>query len=212
MIASRQKKTGVGFLEAGKEVKRGFSIFALNDNGTAVQWEMDDYLYRLATQKTSHEALAIRTITNAVINSGLSDAFKNAQGSKGTPATKLDKTFVDEDSLSAAARNKNKLPKKEENTIKNAIQNIVEKSHLICAMGSIGNGRIGIKHSVKNILDTIDRREEFMLQFKLDPENLYSLLDTDSTVEQSLDTMIGVNVISSIKRKNEKLNKVIWNE
>jgi hypothetical protein len=212
MISSRRKKTGIGFLEAGKEVKRGFSIFALNDNGTAVQWEMDEYLYRLATQKTSHEALAIRTITNAVINSGLAEAFKNAQGSKGKTATKLDKTFVDEDSPSAGFGNKTKLPKKEENAIKNAIQNIVEKSHLICAMGSVGKGRIGIKQSVKNIIKDLDRREEFMLQFKLDPENLYSLLDTDSTVEQSLDTMIGVNVVSSIKRKNEKLNEVIWNE
>ena len=210
MIVSRQSKTGQSYLDAGKEVKRGLSIFSMNDNGTAIQWEMDEYLYRLATQKTSHGALVVKSITSSVINSGLAEEFKLAKGIKSSSSKKLDKTF-DSDGNNLPSLG-NKLPKKEENAIRDAVQNLVENAHLIQAMGSCKQGRISIKKSVKNIVNLVDLTSEFMLQFNLKPEYLYILIDQDKKVEQELETMVGLNITSSINRKNDKLNNLDWSQ
>jgi hypothetical protein len=217
MAVSRQKKTGLGFHEAVKEVKRGFSIFSLNENGTAIQWEVDEYLYRLATQRTSQEALAVRTITNSIVNAGLVDMFKNAHKATVSSSMPLDNTYLPEEDEDED-NNKPKSPvrkttKKEENELKKAVQNIVGKSHIICAMGSSEEVvRIGIKQSVQNIINNVDSKEEFMLQFNLDPIYLYDLLDIDSRVEQELDTMVGLNIITTQRRQTEALNEVVWND
>jgi hypothetical protein len=77
-------------------------------------------------------------------------------------------------------------------------------------MGSCKQGRISIKNSVKNIVNLIDLTSEFMLQFNLKPEYLYILIDQDKKVEQELETMVGLNITSSINRKNDKLNNLDW--
>lgn len=210
MIVSRQLKTGQDYLDAGKEVKRGLSIFSMNDNGTAIQWEMDEYLYRLATQKTSHGALVVKSITTSVINSGLAEEFKLAKGIKSKSSKKLDSTFDSDNNNNNIPSSGNKLPKKEENAIKCAVQNLVENAHLIQAMGACRQGRISIKKSVKNIVNLVDLTTEFMLQFNLKPEYLYILIDQNKRVEQELETMVGLNIKSSINRKNDKLNTLDW--
>jgi hypothetical protein len=120
----------------------------------------------------------------------------------------------DEDSTSTHNTNSNKTPvsTKEENSVKNAVQNLVENAHIIQAMGARRQGRISIKTSVKNIVDYIDLTEEFMLQFNLKPECLYKLIVKETKVEQALETMVGLNVNSTTKRKNDKLKEMKWNE
>lgn len=193
---SRQKKTGEDFINAGRSVKRGLSIFSINDNGDLVQWTFDEYLTRLYRNKTSFDKFVSREITKFIVINGLEKIFKNGTKWKGATHEKLDNTFIEDDN--ALPSNKgvgNKIPtaQKDINNVLLVIQYMVQKAHIMYAIGSDGNNN-SLTQSLQNVTMDSMLNLEFKSQFGLSAMDVLNLIKCEMEVEVLLEQVCRANI------------------
>lgn len=198
---SRMHRSGEDFDTAGRIVKRGFSIFSLNDNGDPVQWEWDEYLYRITINKNGFNAGVAREFAFAILESGQENIFRNGNKKKGNTKEELDKTFLT--SLKPNDNSKKAATKTESNdqqTLLNVARNIVDKIHIAYFIGK--------KKSTDNLLDSLQNAiyfkelsEEFVLQFGIEPEHILQLIRENSILQELTSRSLYANINAS--KKNE---------
>lgn len=198
---SRMHRSGEDFDTAGRIVKRGFSIFSLNDNGDPIQWEWDEYLYRITINKNGFNAGVAREFAFAILESGQENIFRNGNKKKGNTKEELDKTFLT--SLKPNDNSKKAATKTERNdqqTLLNVARNIVDKIHIAYFIGK--------KKSTDNLLDSLQNAiyfkelsEEFVLQFGIEPEHILQLIRENSILQELTSRSLYANINAS--KKNE---------
>lgn len=209
---SRMRRTGENFDTAGKIVKRGFSIFSLNDNGDPMQWEWDEYLYRITVNKNGFNAGVAREFTSAIIESGLEDSFHNGVKKKGSVGEKLDSTFLgDNKDKKSNKKGKSNPTVKETQTLLNVARNIVEKIHIAYYIGKKDDTN-SLIDSLRNTLYYTDLTEEFELQFGVEPSYVLDIIENNNTLQELTSKALYANIIASKKYEDDLIEGVVFDE
>jgi hypothetical protein len=209
---SRMRRTGENFDTAGKIVKRGFSIFSLNNNGDPMQWEWDEYLYRITTNKNGYNASVARELARTILNKGYEDYFRQGVGKKGSKGDKLDNTFLDDDSNKKTnKKGKADLTKKEAQTILNVARNIVDKVHIAYYIGN-KTDTDSLIDSLRNTTYYTNLTEEFNLQFGVDPSYVLDIIEKEPILQQLTSKALYANIIASKKYEDEQLEGFSFEE
>jgi hypothetical protein len=208
---SRMRRTGEDFDTAGRIVKRGFSIFSLNDNGDPMQWEWDEYLYRITVNKNGFNAGVARELTTAILQSGLEDNFRDGVKKKGSAGEKLDKTFLDDEDKKSNNKKNNNLTKKEMQTLLNVARNIVDKVHIAYFIGK-RNDTDSLLDSLRNTMYHTDLTEEFLSQFGVDPSYVIDIIENHNSLQELTSRALYANINASKKQEDELLEGFMFYE
>lgn len=202
---ARMKRTGEDYDTAGRIVKRGFSIFSLNDNGDPMQWEWDEYLYRITVNKNGYNASVARELASVILNKGYEDYFKQGVGKKGSKGDKLDSTFLDNKTdKNPNKKGKTDLTKREAQTMLNVARNIVDKVHIAYYIGK-KTDTDSLIDSLRNTMYYTELTEEFNLQFGVDPSYVLDIIENEPVLQELTSKALYVNIIASKKYKQEQL-------
>jgi hypothetical protein len=205
------RRTGEDFDTAGRIVKRGFSIFSLNNNGDPMQWEWDEYLYRITVNKNGFNAGVAREFTTAILQNGLEDNFCNGVKKKGASGEKLDNTFIESKSKKTKTKSKTNLTTKETQTILNVARNIIDKVHIAYFIGKKMDTDT-LLDSLQNTTCYTDLTDEFVLQFGVEPHYVLDIIENSNTLQELTSKSLYVNIIASKKYEDELLESFTFNE
>lgn len=209
---SRMRRTCEDFDTAGRIVKRGFSIFSLNDNGDPVQWEWDEYLYRITINKHGFNAGVAREFTSAILESGLEDNFRNGVKKKGTKGDKLDKTFLDDNKdNNSNKKGTSNSTMKETQTLLNVARNIVDKVHIAYYIGK-RDDTDSLIDSLRNTLYYTNLTEEFELQFGVEPSYVLDIIENNDVLQGLTSRSLYANINASKKYEDELIEGFVFNE
>lgn len=208
---NRMRRTGEDFDAAGRIVKRGFSIFSLNDNGDPMQWEWDEYLYRITINKNGFNAGVARELTNAILQSSLEDEFRNGTKKKGSTGEVLDKTFIDQSKTKSSKKNSANLEKKEVQTLLNVARNIIDKVHIAYFIGKKNNNDTLID-SLRNTLYDRNLTEEFILQFGVQPNYVLEIINNSYSLQELTSRALYANINASKKYEDELIESYLNEE
>jgi len=209
---SRMRRTGENFDTAGKIVKRGFSIFSLNDNGDPMQWEWDEYLYRITVNKNGFNAGVAREFATLILESGVEENFRNGVKKKGNKGDKLDSTFLDGDKdKTPNKKGKPNLTAKETQTLLNVTRNIIEKIHIVYRIGRKENTD-SLIDSLRNTVYYADLAEEFELQFGVEPAYVLDIIENNNTLQELTSRALYANINASKKYRDELIEGFRFDE
>lgn len=208
----RMRRTGEDFDTAGRIVKRGFSIFSLNDNGDPMQWEWDEYLYRITVNKNGFNAGVAREFTSAILESGLEDNFRDGVKKKGSKGDTLDKTFLDDNkNNSSNKKGKSNPTVKETQTLLNVARNIVDKVHIAYYIGKKADTD-SLIDSLRNTLYYTNLTEEFELQFGVEPSYVLDIIENNDTLQELTSRALYANINASKKYEDELMESFVFDE
>lgn len=209
---SRMRRTGEDFDTAGRIVKRGFSIFSLNDNGDPMQWEWDEYLYRITVNKNGFNAGVAREFTSTILESGLEDNFRNGVKKKSYAGNKLDKTFLDNSKGNGSGKKgKSNLTAKETQTLLNVARNVVEKIHIAYYIGKKDHTD-SLIDSLRNTMYYKELTEEFELQFGVHPGCVLDIIESNTTLQELTSRALYANINASKKYEDDLIEGFTFNE
>lgn len=209
---ARIKRTGEDYDTAGRIVKRGLSIFSLNGNGDPMQWEWDEYLYRITTNKNGYNASVARELARVILNKGYEEQFKQGVGKKGSKGDKLDSTFLDDDSNEKTnKKGKPDLTKKEAQTMLNVARNIVDRIDIAYYIGN-KKDTDSLIDSLRNTMYYTELTEEFILQFGVDPGYVLDIIESEPVLQQLTSKALYANIIASKKYEDEQLEGFSFEE
>ena len=202
---ARMRRTGEDYDTAGRIVKRGFSIFSLNDNGDPMQWEWDEYLYRITVNKNGYNASVARELASVILNKGYEEHFKQGVGKNGSKGDKLDSTFLDDKpGTTPNKKGKPDLTKKEAQTMLNVARNIIDKVHIAYYIGKKSETD-SLIDALRNTVYHTTLTEEFNLQFGVDPSYVLDIIEKEPLLQQLTSRALYANIIASKKYEDEQL-------
>lgn len=198
MAKSRAMRTGQDLYEAMRDVKLEISIFRLGDDGRAIQYQIDEYLAELATNKTSIRANVCKTLTRAIsqLSPSLIAQFKEGIKCRNKPQTKLDSTFYNKrSSTNSTGTNTAANPSQTDvNEVLKVVENLINNAHLINSLGQTDGTRIGFIQSVNNVCLNKELSQEFKEEFNLTPDLFYAIIVNNKEIELDLETTLSLNL------------------
>jgi hypothetical protein len=209
---SRMARTGESFVNAGRSVKRGFSIFTLNDNGDQIQLEWDAYTYRLALQQNGLANSLAREFHKKVKENAWEEKFMEATR-RGNPSKgkNLDGTYVDPEVSERNRKNRSNPTKGvSEAVILNALKYITENMDIVHRMATDNESKC-ILECIKGINNNNILFEEFFSQFNIEPSYLIDMLEEDIYLQELTNQLISVKLHVKVREHRQQVEDY-WNE
>lgn len=213
---ARQNRTGDSFANAGRKVKRGLSIFSIDDNGDGVQWEWDEYMSRLAKQKDmpSFRNNIVRALLEEFKNAGKDMILMQGVRDKGhTAKIRLDPTYTpDEDESKIKREARQHKNKKDSDYVKmQVLKHFVKNIDLIHDMGTDDP-----KKCIVDVLSVVNNtgkiREEFIKQFGIDPTYFYDVYNNNPNIQKLTEFLISVIIIRKVKEETKLIEDYCFDE
>jgi hypothetical protein len=176
-----------------------------------MQWEWDEYLYRITINKNGFNAGVARELTNAILQSSLEDEFRNGTKKKGSTGEVLDKTFIDQSKTKSSKKNSANLEKKEVQTLLNVARNIIDKVHIAYFIGKKNNNDTLID-SLRNTLYDRNLTEEFILQFGVQPNYVLEIINNSYSLQELTSRALYANINASKKYEDELIESYLNEE
>lgn len=210
---SRAKRTGDNFSNAGRKVKRGFSIFSVDNNGDGIQWEWDEYLERIAKQKHSLDNSIVRELLTAFKQHNKdSILMEGVRTPSHVAKTNLDNTYVPDNET----RNKKSQARSHQNKADSDLVKQQVLKHFVRNLDLIHNiGTDKQDTCIVDVLDMIknnqDQREEFKKQFGIDCDHFYEVYKNDIHIQELTDCLCSSIIHGRVKEKQRKIEQYNFN-